>query len=87
MLKKEDGCDPDPLYDTFTVFVLMLQGTRRETSLKLKSSIFWNITPRSPLKFNRRLEGTCRLPDDADDMFLRNFGGLSTDYEAFYSRR
>jgi hypothetical protein len=25
----EDGCNPDPLYGTFTIFVLMLQGTRK----------------------------------------------------------
>jgi hypothetical protein len=27
----------------------------------MKSSIFWDITPYSPLKVNRRLGGTCRL--------------------------
>jgi hypothetical protein len=27
----------------------------------LKSSVFWYITPCSPLKVTRRFEGTCRL--------------------------
>jgi hypothetical protein len=27
----------------------------------MKSSIFWDITPCSPLKFNRRFGGICRL--------------------------
>jgi hypothetical protein len=27
----------------------------------MESSIFWNITPCSPLKVNRKLGGTCRL--------------------------
>jgi hypothetical protein len=87
MLNEEDGCDADPLYGTFTIFVLMLHGTRRETSLKLKSSTFWNTTPRSPLEVKRRLEGICHFPDDADEMLLRNVSCISTDYTAFYSRR
>jgi hypothetical protein len=29
--------------------------------MKLKSSIFWDIMPYSPLKINRRFGGTCRL--------------------------
>jgi hypothetical protein len=27
----------------------------------MKSSIFWDLTQCSPLKFNRRFGGTCRL--------------------------
>jgi hypothetical protein len=27
----------------------------------MKSSVFWDITPSSPLKINRRFGGTCRL--------------------------
>jgi hypothetical protein len=32
-----------------------------ETDHSVKSSIFWDTTPCSPLKFNQRFGGTCRL--------------------------
>jgi hypothetical protein len=31
------------------------------TAVIMKSAIFWDITPCSPLKVNRRFRGTCRL--------------------------
>jgi hypothetical protein len=31
------------------------------TAVVMKSSIFWNITPRSPLEVIRSFRGTCRL--------------------------
>jgi hypothetical protein len=31
------------------------------TGVVMKSTIFWDITPCSPLKVNRRFGGTCRL--------------------------
>jgi hypothetical protein len=31
------------------------------TAVVIKSSVFWDITLCSPLKFNRRFGGTCRL--------------------------
>jgi hypothetical protein len=31
------------------------------TAVVMKSPIFWDITPCSPLKVNRRFGGTCRL--------------------------
>jgi hypothetical protein len=31
------------------------------TAVAMKSSIFWDITPRSPLKVNNRFGRTCRL--------------------------
>jgi hypothetical protein len=31
------------------------------TAVVMKSKIFWDITPCSPLKFNRHFGGTCRL--------------------------
>jgi hypothetical protein len=31
------------------------------TAMVMKSSIFWDITPCSPLKINRSFEGKCRL--------------------------
>jgi hypothetical protein len=56
------------------------------TPVVMKSSIFWDIKPCSPLKVNRRFGGTYRLhlqgfllglffdPEDEDHMFLRNPG-------------
>jgi hypothetical protein len=37
------------------------RSTLRCISLSLKSSIFWNITPCSPSKDNRRFGGSCSL--------------------------
>jgi hypothetical protein len=93
------------------------------------SSIFWDITPCSPLKVSRRFGGTYRLhiygllnrvrnqsegswhaesyflclppalalisclaystlnPQNAGDMFLRNFGWIAKDYTELYPRR
>jgi hypothetical protein len=35
------------------------------TAVVMKSTIFWDITPYSPLKVNRRFGGTCRLQPPA----------------------
>jgi hypothetical protein len=40
-----------PLIVGFKVFIAVL----------MKSSVFWDITPRNPLKVNGRFGGTCRL--------------------------
>jgi hypothetical protein len=40
-----------------TLFV----GFKVFTAVVMKNFVFWDITPYSPLKFNRRFEGTCRL--------------------------
>jgi hypothetical protein len=64
----------------------------------MKSIIFWDMTPCSPLSFNRRccLSPACLLVfcwiyfldlQDGGDMFLRNVGWNSTDYTASYPRR
>jgi hypothetical protein len=42
----------------------------------MKSSIFWDITQCSPLKFNRRLEGTCRLHLQSSISYLLHAGFL-----------
>jgi hypothetical protein len=49
------------------------------TSVITESSVFWDMTPCSPLKVNRRFGG--------GDIFLRNVDWLSMDYTALYSRR
>jgi hypothetical protein len=69
----------------------------RESVLHLRSTIFWDMTPCSPLSFNRRFAGTYRLhlqgrtyffdPENGGDMFFRNVGWNSTDYTASYPRR
>jgi hypothetical protein len=70
-------------------------------------STFWDITPPSPLKFNRVSEeefaiifrvvcyhlhagfllGILFDPEDGDDMFLRIFSSMSTNYMVLYPRR
>jgi hypothetical protein len=58
----------------------------------MKSCVFWDITPCSPLKVNRRFVGACRAtyfhagfllslffdPGDGGDMCLRNVGWQRT---------
>jgi hypothetical protein len=60
------------------------------TAMVMKSTIFWDIRPCSPLKVKRRFGGTCgsacRLlhagfllgllfdPEDGEDIFLQNVG-------------
>jgi hypothetical protein len=58
-------------------------------SLNMKNCVFWDITPYSPLKVNRRLGGKCRLylHLHGEDMFLRNVGWFSTDHTALYPGR
>jgi hypothetical protein len=49
---EENSCDQqDLLYLGFAVL----------TAVVMKSTIFWNITPCSPLRVNRRFGGTHRL--------------------------
>jgi hypothetical protein len=52
----------------------------------MKSSIYWDITPCSPLKFIRRLGGTYRFHLQKVDMFFWNVGWVSANYAALYSR-
>jgi hypothetical protein len=48
------GHDRFPIYYSLTL-------SQRQQLMALKSTIFWDITPCSPLKVNRRFGGTCRL--------------------------
>jgi hypothetical protein len=68
------------------------------TAVVMKNYIFWETTPWSPLKVNRRfvlatclhaclLLGLSFDPEDGGDIFLQNVGGFSTDYTALYPRR
>jgi hypothetical protein len=57
----------------------------QKTLRQLKTFVFWNIKPCSPLKVNRRsylLHAGFLL-----DFFLRNVGWLSTDHMALHPRR
>jgi hypothetical protein len=74
-------------------------GSEVLTAVVIKSYIFQNITPCSPLKGNRHraLLAICFHadfllslffdPEDGGDIFLRNVGYLSTDYAALYPNR
>jgi hypothetical protein len=67
-------------------------GFEVRTAVIMKSSVFSNITPCSPLEF-----ATCFLagfllglfldPENGSDMFLRNVAWLSMDYTTLYPRR
>jgi hypothetical protein len=53
------------------------------TAVVTKISVFWDKTPYSPLKVNRRFGGTSHLHLQCwGDMFLWNAGCLSMDYMA-----
>jgi hypothetical protein len=40
-----------------------LSKPHKEINLKMKSPIYWNVTPCGPLTVNRRFAGTCHLLD------------------------
>jgi hypothetical protein len=85
-----------PLRDKSTVI-----GFEVFTAVVMKSSTFCDISLCSPLKANRPSEGTCQGwklqvgfllglffdHEYGSNMFLRNIGGISTDYTASYPRR
>jgi hypothetical protein len=43
------------------IVTIITVGFEVLTAVLMKSTIFWDITPCSPLKDNRHFEGTCRL--------------------------
>jgi hypothetical protein len=49
-----------PLLISHSVMQILKQRIINKSQIK-KSYIFWDITPCSPLKFNRRFRETCRL--------------------------
>jgi hypothetical protein len=64
------------------------------TAVAIKSSIFWDIAPCSPLKINRRFGGTYHLHIQAllklswpHDVVFFNVGRLSTDYTVLHPRK
>jgi hypothetical protein len=69
-------------------------GSEVLTAAVMKSSIFWDITARSPLKARNQHEApACYLapslffnPEDGGDKLLRNIGYLSVDYTILYIR-
>jgi hypothetical protein len=68
-----------------------IRGIHRHTHTQqrdlIKCTIFWDITPCSPLIVHRRFETYIFDPHDGGDMFLRNVGWHSTDYTTLYPRR
>jgi hypothetical protein len=81
--------EQDYTYVGFEVFPAVL----------INGHVFWDITPRSPLKVNRSsgetflLAASCWLfawlftdPEDGDDMFFRNLGRLCMDKTALCHR-
>jgi hypothetical protein len=62
----------------------------------MNSSVFWDITPCSPLNVNRRFGGICRPylflglffdPEDEGEIFPRKLLWLSADYTTLYGAR
>jgi hypothetical protein len=45
----------------YALVVKIYVGFEVITAVIMKTYFFWSITPRSPLKVNRRFRGTCRL--------------------------
>jgi hypothetical protein len=77
-----------------------LEGFEFFTAVVMKSSIFWDITPRRKLKVNRRFGSSAYYllhagflralffdREDGGNMFLGNVSLFSTDYTALYPRR
>jgi hypothetical protein len=63
-------------------------GKTLKPSVRMKTTIFWDMTPCSPLKVSRRfLLWLFFDPEDGDDMFLRNVRLLSTHYTALHPKR
>jgi hypothetical protein len=66
---------------------------KRENNIRVKSSIFWAITPCRPFEIELALLTTiftlisCFDPEGGGDMFLRNFGRLSAYYTALYPQK
>jgi hypothetical protein len=56
------------------------------TAVVMKSIIFWDMTPCSPLSCNNLLNYFFDL-EDGGDMFFRHVGCNSTDYTESYPRR
>jgi hypothetical protein len=54
----------------------ILLSTHVSNTPNMRSSIFWDVTPCSPLKVNRSFEGKCRLRNSS----------ISPDYEALWSQ-
>jgi hypothetical protein len=71
-------------------------GLKVLTAVVMKSFIFWDIMPCSPLAGLHPLScfvlvsfllGSHFNPEDGGDMYLQNVGWLSTNYMAIYPRR
>jgi hypothetical protein len=58
--KPGEAIHVEPITDCLMTVVLII-AAKLQTTPALKSTIFWNITPRSPLSVNRRFGGTYRL--------------------------
>jgi hypothetical protein len=54
-------CWPTACMSSYVFWPIKTKGVEVLTAVVMKSSIFWDTKPCSPLKVNRRLEGTCRL--------------------------
>jgi hypothetical protein len=61
----------------YPLILAVLPLFRERTKYVLNMSIFWDITPCSPLKVNRRFGGTCRL-----DLQSRGRSGTKSQHEA-----
>jgi hypothetical protein len=57
-------------FEIITIYV----GFEVLTAVVMKSTVFWDMTPCSPLKLSDILFGLFFDPEDRGDMFLRNVG-------------
>jgi hypothetical protein len=75
---------PSPVFTIHVSNIISYVRFEVLRAVDMKSSVFWDITPCSPL-FVNCLPLSFTLV--SCDMFLRNVGWLSTDYTALYPRR
>jgi hypothetical protein len=86
-------------YTCINILLEILRDLKPQRKLDIKRTTFWDITPCSPLKVNRRFGGTYRLHlqvrkisrarNQVESRWQAgpNVGCLSTEYTALYPRR
>jgi hypothetical protein len=59
--RNKDKVDPAPKTMKGVGGIYIWHGNKLLSTYEMNSTIFWDVTPRSPLKVSRRFRGTYRL--------------------------